>query len=59
MILNTNKFNNIIPTFLNQSQFIVVSHNKKTIVSTDIIYGVNMIEQGISRVLALDMREVA
>ncbi|MBK0382379.1 chromosome segregation protein SMC [Pedobacter sp. SD-b] len=56
---NIDKFNNIIRTFSDQSQFIVVSHNKKTIASTDIIYGVTMVEQGVSRVVAVDMREVA
>jgi len=56
---NIDKFNNIIKTFSAQSQFIVVSHNKKTIASTDIIYGVTMVEQGISRVVAVDLREVA
>lgn len=56
---NIDKFNNIIRTFSGQSQFIVVSHNKKTIASTDIIYGVTMIEQGVSSVVAVDLREVA
>lgn len=56
---NIDKFNNIIRKFSDQSQFIIVSHNKRTIASTDIIYGVTMIEQGISRVVAVDMREVA
>lgn len=56
---NIDKFNNIIKEFSNQSQFIVVSHNKRTIASTDIIYGVTMVEQGISRVVPVDLREVA
>lgn len=56
---NIDKFNNIIRRFSNQSQFIIVSHNKRTIASTDIIYGVTMVEQGVSRVVAVDMREVA
>ena len=56
---NIDKFNNIIREFSSQSQFIVVSHNKRTIASTDIIYGVTMVEQGVSRVVAVDMREVA
>ncbi|QNL48508.1 chromosome segregation protein SMC [Olivibacter sp. SDN3] len=55
---NIDKFNNIIRKFSNQSQFIIVSHNKRTIASTDIIYGVTMVEQGVSRVVAVDMREV-
>jgi chromosome segregation protein len=56
---NIDKFNNIIRTFSSQSQFIVVSQNKKTITRTDIIYGVTMIEKGLSKVVALDLREVA
>ena len=56
---NIDKFNNIIRKFSDQSQFIVVSHNKKTIASTDIIYGVTMVEQGISRVVPVDLRQLA
>jgi chromosome segregation protein len=56
---NIDKFNNIIREFSDRSQFIIVSHNKRTIASTDIIYGVTMAEQGISRVVAVDMRDLA
>ncbi|MFI5158931.1 MAG: chromosome segregation protein SMC, partial [Sphingobacteriales bacterium] len=56
---NIDKFNNIIREFSTQSQFIVVSHNKRTIASTDIIYGVTMVEQGISRVVPVDLRQLA
>ena len=56
---NIDKFNNIIREFSKDSQFIVVSHNKKTIASTDVIYGVTMVEQGISRVVPVDMRQMA
>jgi len=56
---NIDKFNNIIREFSKDSQFIIVSHNKKTIASTDIIYGVTMVEQGISRVVPVDMRQLA
>lgn len=56
---NIDKFNNIIREFSKDSQFIIVSHNKRTIASTDIIYGVTMVEQGISRVVPVDMRELA
>ncbi len=56
---NIDKFNNIIREFSKDSQFIVVSHNKRTIASTDVIYGVTMVEQGISRVVPVDLRELA
>ncbi len=55
---NIDKFNNIIREFSNDSQFIIVSHNKRTIASTDVIYGVTMVEQGISRVVPVDLREL-
>jgi chromosome segregation protein len=56
---NIDKFNNIIRKFSSESQFIIVSHNKRTIASTDVIYGVTMVEQGISRVVPVDLRELA
>lgn len=55
---NIDKFNNIIRKFSDRSQFIIVSHNKKTIASTDIIYGVTMVEQGISKLVAVDLQEI-
>ncbi|MDB5152735.1 MAG: smc [Mucilaginibacter sp.] len=56
---NIDKFNIIIREFSNDSQFIIVSHNKRTIASTDVIYGVTMVEHGISRVVPVDLRELA
>jgi len=56
---NIDKFNSIIRKFSGESQFIIVTHNKRTMASTDIIYGITMIEQGISRVVPVDLRELA
>lgn len=56
---NIDKFNNIIREFSNESQFIIVTHNKRTMVSTDIIYGVTMVEQGVSRVVPVNLKELA
>jgi chromosome segregation protein len=56
---NIDKFNKIIRKFSANSQFIVVSHNKRTIASTDVVYGVTMVEQGISRVVPVDLRQLA
>ncbi|RPA69184.1 chromosome segregation protein SMC [Cyclobacteriaceae bacterium YHN15] len=56
---NIDKFNNIIHTFSKDSQFIIVTHNKRTMASTDIIYGITMIEAGVSRVVPVDLRELA
>ncbi|MDG1278518.1 MAG: chromosome segregation protein SMC [Algoriphagus sp.] len=56
---NIDKFNQIIQQFSHESQFIIVTHNKRTMASTDIIYGITMIEAGVSRVVPVDLRELA
>ena len=56
---NIDKFNEIIREFSKDSQFIIVTHNKRTMSSTDIIYGITMIEQGVSKVVPVDLRELA
>ena len=56
---NIDKFNNIVRKFSNESQFIIVTHNKRTMSSTDVIYGITMVEQGVSRVVPVDLRELA
>lgn len=55
---NIEKFNKIIRKFSKDSQFIVVTHNKATMVSVDIIYGVYMQEQGVSAVSPVDFRTI-
>lgn len=52
---NIDKFNNIIREFSGNSQFIIVTHNKRTMVSTNVIYGVTMQEMGVSRVLPVSL----
>ncbi len=54
---NIAKFNNIIKDFSKNSQFVIVTHNKKTMEAVDIMYGVTMVK-GISRVVPVDFREM-
>lgn len=56
---NIDKFNNIIKTFSNESQFIIITHNKKTMSATDIMYGITMAEPGVTSVVPVDMRAYA
>ena len=51
---NIKKFNEAIRKFSQNSQFILVTHNKSTMASVDSIYGVTMVKQGISRVVPVD-----
>jgi len=56
---NIDKFNKIIRKFSSNSQFIVVTHNKRTMSTTDVIYGITMVEQGVSTVASVDLRELS
>ena len=56
---NIDKFNTIIRNFSKDSQFVIVTHNKRTMSSTDVIYGITMVEKGISKVVPVDLRELA
>ncbi|MEK9146531.1 MAG: hypothetical protein AAB339_13065, partial [Elusimicrobiota bacterium] len=39
------------------TQFLIVSHNKKTMEACDAIYGVTMEESGVSQLLSVDFRK--
>jgi len=56
---NIDKFNNIIKKFSSESQFIIITHNKRTMSATDIMYGITMAEQGVTTVVPVDMRVFA
>ena len=56
---NIDKFNNIIRDFSQQSQFIIVTHNKRTMASTQVIYGVTMENKGVSRVLPVNLQTLS
>lgn len=56
---NIDKFNNIIKTFSKDSQFIIITHNKRTMTATDIIYGITMVEMGVTQVVPVDLTEIA
>ena len=55
---NIDKFNSIINRFSGESQFIIVTHNKRTMAATDVVYGITMKEQGVSSVIPVDFREI-
>ncbi|MEL6848586.1 MAG: chromosome segregation protein SMC [Bacteroidota bacterium] len=52
---NIDKFNNIIREFSTNSQFLIVTHNKRTMAATNVIYGVTMENMGVSRILPVDL----
>lgn len=56
---NVGKFTNMIREFSNNSQFIIVTHNKTTMSTVDVIYGVTMQEPGVSKLVSVDFRSLA
>ncbi len=55
---NVGKFTQMIRKFSDNSQFIIVTHNKQTMASVDVIYGVTMQEAGVSKLVAVDFRSL-
>jgi chromosome segregation protein len=53
---NVGKFTNMIRQFSENSQFIIVTHNKMTMSTVDVIYGVTMQEAGVSKLVPVDFR---
>ena len=53
---NINRFIKILDRFVGQSQFVVISHNKKTIARADALYGVTMEEHGVSKLVGVKFR---
>jgi len=53
---NVSKFTNMIRQFSENSQFIIVTHNKTTMSTVDVIYGVTMQEPGVSKLVSVDFR---
>ncbi len=56
---NVGKFTQMIQKFSENSQFIIVTHNKMTMNAVDVIYGVTMQEAGVSKLVPVDFRSLA
>jgi chromosome segregation protein len=50
---NIMRFSNVLKDFLKMSQFILITHNKKTIELADVMYGITMQERGISKIVSV------
>lgn len=52
---NIGKFNALLREMSSKSQFIIITHNKKTMELNDTLYGVTMEEPGVSKMVSIEM----
>ncbi|HTB84310.1 MAG TPA: hypothetical protein VK742_11700, partial [Candidatus Sulfotelmatobacter sp.] len=50
---NVVRFVKILQRFIVHSQFIIITHNKRTIGMADVLYGVTMQEHGVSKIVSV------
>ena len=50
---NINRFIRLLQRFLVHSQFVIITHNKRTIGMADVLYGVTMQEHGVSKIVSV------
>ena len=55
--INIERFCNILGTFVHDSQFIIVTHSKRTMGYCDYLYGITMQENGVSTRIALNLED--
>lgn len=54
---NIDRFIELLKEFAKTSQFIIVTHNKRTISAADVLYGITMQETGVSKVVSVRFAE--
>jgi chromosome segregation protein len=50
---NIGRFTELLRKFVPQSQFIIITHNKRTVAAASAIYGVTMEERGVSKTISM------
>ena len=56
--VNVSKFASYLRRMTDKTQFIAITHRRGTMEEADVLYGVTMQEEGVSRILRLDVSEI-
>jgi chromosome segregation protein len=55
---NIGRFTDLLKKFVDASQFIIITHNKRTVSAAQAIYGVTMEERGVSKTVSMRFNQV-
>jgi chromosome segregation protein len=55
---NIQRFVRMLKKFSEDTQFIIITHNKRTMEAADQLFGITMEEKGVSRVVSVDLTEI-
>jgi chromosome segregation protein len=56
---NVDRYNELVREMTDRSQFIVITHNKRTMEAADNLYGVTMQEPGVSKLVSVNLSRIA
>ena len=56
--VNVNNFGKFLGEFKNKTQFIVITHKKKTMEYADVLYGITMQESGVSKLVSVKLEDI-
>ncbi|TMA81855.1 MAG: chromosome segregation protein SMC [Deltaproteobacteria bacterium] len=56
---NIGRFNQVVREMATSSQFVLITHNRRTMEAADTLYGITMEQAGVSKVVSVRLREAA
>ena len=56
--MNVETFGEYLKTYKDKTQFIIITHKKKTMEYADILYGITMQESGVSKLVSVKLENI-
>jgi len=56
---NTDRFATMFEEIARDTQFVTITHNRRSMESADVLYGVTMEEAGVTKLVSMKMAELA